>query len=210
MALITAIDFTSSNGLVNQSNSLHSLVNANNNQYRGALKSVSEILINYDYDKLVPMYGFGGKPKLENLFSNVTMHCFPLNGKKDEPEVYGISGVMNSYEYAIAHSELSGPTLFHPIIEESMKVAQGFKDEGSDQYAILFILTDGVIFDMKETKRAIVDSALLPLSIIIVGVGNANFENMNVLDGDDGLWDDNVKKKINLNYFLIIDILNLF
>ncbi len=28
-----------------------------------SLKSVGEILINYDWDKLVPMYGFGGLPR---------------------------------------------------------------------------------------------------------------------------------------------------
>lgn len=28
----------------------------------------------------------------------------------------------------------------------------------------------------------------LPLSIIIVGIGNANFDNMNRLDGDSGLY----------------------
>ena len=34
----------------------------------------------------------------------------------------------------------------------------------------------------------------LPLSIIIIGVGNADFTNMEILDGDDGLWDDNGNK----------------
>ncbi len=31
------------------------------------MKSVGEILLNYDHDKKVPMYGFGGKPKMPNL-----------------------------------------------------------------------------------------------------------------------------------------------
>jgi hypothetical protein len=36
----------------------------------------------------------------------------------------------------------------------------------------------GVINDMNETIGAIVDASSLPLSIIIVGVGNADFERM--------------------------------
>jgi len=28
----------------------------------------------------------------------------------------------------------------------------------------------------------------LPLSIIIIGVGDADFTDMDVLDGDEGLW----------------------
>lgn len=38
---------------------------------------------------------------------------------------------------------------------------------------------------MEQTKEAIVSAASLPLSIIIVGIGNADFEAMHVLDGDE-------------------------
>ena len=34
----------------------------------------------------------------------------------------------------------------------------------------------------------------MPLSIIIIGIGNADFTNMEILDGDDGLWDSNGRK----------------
>lgn len=37
---------------------------------------------------------------------------------------------------------------------------------------------------MDNTITSIVDSALLPLSIIIIGVGNEDFSNMEILDGD--------------------------
>ncbi len=38
---------------------------------------------------------------------------------------------------------------------------------------------------MHATKSAIVSAASLPLSIIIIGVGNADFEAMDELDGDE-------------------------
>ncbi len=41
---------------------------------------------------------------------------------------------------------------------------------------------------MDRTVDLIVEASNLPLSIIIVGVGNANFDNMNRLDGDNGLY----------------------
>ena len=47
---------------------------------------------------------------------------------------------------------------------------------------------------MDLTKKAIVDSSHLPLSIIIIGIGNANFDNMDILDGDEGLWDASGRK----------------
>ena len=38
---------------------------------------------------------------------------------------------------------------------------------------------------MRETKDLIVECSEYPLSIIIVGIGDANFDNMVELDGDD-------------------------
>ena len=52
---------------------------------------------------------------------------------------------------------------------------------------MLLIITDGVITDMDQTLRAVVNASRLPMSIIIVGVGGADFSAMEVLDGDDGV-----------------------
>ena len=53
------------------------------------------------------------------------------------------------------------------------------------QYFILLMLTDGAISDMANTMMAIIEASKLPMSIIIVGVGNANFDAMNELDADE-------------------------
>ena len=52
---------------------------------------------------------------------------------------------------------------------------------------MLLLLTDGVITDMDETRAAIVYASGLPMSLIIVGVGGADFTDMRTLDGDDGV-----------------------
>ena len=52
---------------------------------------------------------------------------------------------------------------------------------------MLLIITDGVITDMDATKRTIVENSNLPFSIIIVGVGGADFDAMDELDSDDSL-----------------------
>ena len=44
---------------------------------------------------------------------------------------------------------------------------------------------------MDRTIDLVIQAAQLPLSIIIVGVGNADFTNMNKLDGDNGLYGSN-------------------
>lgn len=40
---------------------------------------------------------------------------------------------------------------------------------------------------MEATINCFIESANLPLSVIIIGVGDADFKNMEILDGDDGL-----------------------
>jgi vacuolar-type H+-ATPase subunit F/Vma7 len=57
--------------------------------------------------------------------------------------------------------------------------------QNNQKYIILLIITDGVISDMDDTIDEIVKGSSLPLSIIIIGVGDANFDSMNILDGDD-------------------------
>lgn len=55
-------------------------------------------------------------------------------------------------------------------------------------------MTDGVIHDMDNTINSIISAAYLPISIIIIGIGDADFTDMVVLDGDDGLYNDEGKK----------------
>jgi len=50
----------------------------------------------------------------------------------------------------------------------------------------LLILTDGCIMDMANTLSAVVNASGLPLSLLIVGVGNEDFAAMEV--GRVGGW----------------------
>lgn len=59
----------------------------------------------------------------------------------------------------------------------------------------MLILTDGIINDMQKTIDQIVRGSSLPLSIIIVGVGEADFASMDILDADDEPLYSNKYKK---------------
>ncbi|CAD8081247.1 unnamed protein product [Paramecium sonneborni] len=184
--LIIAIDFTASNGNPQEKNSLHYMPqNGDPSQYLQAITSVVEILIHYDYDKKVPIYGFGCKPKLKNINSNQTQHIFPLNDNPEDPEVFGLEGIIKCYRDSINNLQLDGPTYIHPMISKSMQMAQEIKDKGSENYLILMILTDGQTDDLQASIDDVIASSYLPLSIIIVGIGNADFKKMNILDNDD-------------------------
>lgn len=79
LALVTCIDFTASNGAANDKKSLH-YTGSGASSYEKALSSVANILLDYDYDKLVPVFGFGAKVKHPLLNTGTQVHhCFPIN-----------------------------------------------------------------------------------------------------------------------------------
>ncbi|KAL5013366.1 hypothetical protein ScPMuIL_007636 [Solemya velum] len=174
-----AVDFTASNGNPKQPSSLHYMNPYQPNPYSTALRAVGEIIKDYDSDKLFPALGFGARLPPDGVIS----HEFALNGNPNNPYCEGIDGVLAAYNKALYTVQLYGPTNFAPCINHVARFACSRRD-GSD-YFILLIITDGIITDMPQTTEAIVNAAALPMSIIIIGVGDADFEAMEVLDGDD-------------------------
>jgi len=63
-------------------------------------------------------------------------------------------------------------------------------------YHCLLILTDGDITDKQKTISAIVAASMEPVSIIIVGVGDEEFDEMEMLDGDDKVL--SLERKLSL------------
>ena len=57
------------------------------------------------------------------------------------------------------------------------------------------ILTTGVIDDLQQTIDLLVEACELPFSVIIVGIGNGDFTNMEKLDGDETLLSSSSGKK---------------
>ncbi|KAA0721179.1 Copine-8 [Triplophysa tibetana] len=174
-----AIDFTASNGNPAKPTSLHYMTPYQLNAYAMALKAVGEIIQDYDSDKMFPALGFGAKLPPDGRVS----HEFALNGNPQNPYCNGIDGVMEAYYQSLKSVQLYGPTNFSPVINHVARYAASVKD--GSQYFILLIITDGVISDMAQTKESIVNAACLPMSIIIVGVGPAEFDAMIELDGDE-------------------------
>ena len=49
------------------------------------------------------------------------------------------------------------------------------------------MLQDGAVTDYRETVAAIGEASRLPMSILLIGVGNGNMDNLETFDGDDKL-----------------------
>lgn len=187
--LSVAIDFTASNGTPSDPRSLHYMSSQTGpNAYEQAISAVGSILEEYDTDKRFPVYGFGAK------MSGKVNHCLPLTFDETHPEVDGVQGILNVYRRAFEYCALSGPTLFAPLLRQvAGDVSQC--SQHNQKYTVLLIITDGTINDMDATIDQIVEATHLPLSIVIVGVGQANFDGMEELDADDAPLRHSISRK---------------
>ena len=176
IGLSVAIDFTGSNGNPDDPKSLHYIYGPEPNQYERAINSCGKIVSFYDYDQLFPCFGFGAK------INNKSFQIFNLNFQND-PNIQYIDGIIKSYHNAIKSVKLYGPTFFGPIIREMNRIIN--LEKNKNKYHILMILTDGIIDDIDSTIDELVEVSTLPLSVIIIGVGNADFNSMNILDADE-------------------------
>lgn len=102
------------------------------NLYYQALEQVAANLENYDSDKRIPMYGFGGilpngeDPKIpmkinkngkEEKPIEWTSHCFAMNGDVSDPNVKGVEGVLRTYKETTPLIGFWGPTCFAPFFK---------------------------------------------------------------------------------------------
>jgi Copine len=148
------------------------------NQYEMAMAAIVSILAKYDSDQLFPVLGFGAK------IGGAINHCFQCGATE---EVKGVNGVLEAYNQVFKSGlVMSGPTVFTEVMEAAAARAQSSLEaaqrRGQQAYTVLLILTDGEVSDVRATAQCLNRISDSPLSIVIVGVGNANFSGMQFLD----------------------------
>jgi len=191
ITLQVAVDFTASNGAVSQPGTLHhrDRITHKLNDYQAAIQQIGSILQDYSLTKEFRMYGFGAA-----MFGpsgaaggKIKHEFFPM-GSNSNGVVVGVDGLLHAYEETFQRPgfDLYGPTNFAPVISPATQESISQQHGGSRQsYSILCILTDGAITDLQQTIQCIVEAShSAPMSIIIIGVGQANFDSMEALDAD--------------------------
>eukprot|EP01062_Namystynia_karyoxenos_P069687 TRINITY_DN65162_c0_g1_i1.p1 TRINITY_DN65162_c0_g1~~TRINITY_DN65162_c0_g1_i1.p1 ORF type:complete len:726 (+),score=258.12 TRINITY_DN65162_c0_g1_i1:270-2180(+) len=190
--LSVAIDFSKSNLPFDNPGSLHYRQSDNkNNEYMTVLHAVGNVLCSYDKDQEFPMYGFGAKCASE--FGAETSQCFPCTFRDDAVEVSGLNGIAETYWKCLSELEPVEPTNLAPVIRKvtaaaaaAVEAAKRDAAHPNPPYQVLLILTDGAVADMRQAIDAVVEASMLPISILIVGVGYPDsFSKMEVLDADD-------------------------
>ncbi|KAG2581425.1 E3 ubiquitin-protein ligase RGLG4-like [Panicum virgatum] len=182
--LILGIDFTKSNEWTGKQSfggqSLHRLGDTPN-PYEQAISIIGKTLAPFDEDNLIPCFGFG----------DATTHDYNVfSFHHDNSPCHGFEEVLACYRKIVPHLRLSGPTSFAPIVEAAVDIV----DRSGGQYHVLVIVADGQVTrsvdtgdsDLSPQEKRTVDSIVMassyPLSIILVGVGDGPWEDMQKFD----------------------------
>ncbi|KAJ6751555.1 hypothetical protein OIU85_002028 [Salix viminalis] len=182
--LIVGIDFTKSNEWTGAKSfnrrSLHHIGDGFN-PYEQAISIIGKTLAAFDEDNLIPCFGFGdASTHDQDVFS-----FYP-----DERFCNGFEEVLSQYREIVPNLRLAGPTSFAPVIEMAMTIVE----KSGGQYHVLLIIADGQVTRSVDTEHgqlspqeqktveAIVRASKLPLSIILVGVGDGPWDMMREFD----------------------------
>lgn len=175
-----AIDFTASNGPYKNPMSLHHLSKRNQltNEYTLAIEKIVGPLLFLSQNNRVKVSGFGAKVEGRNS------DYFFLGGEA-EKYVNGVDGILQAYRNIVPKVEFFGPTNFASSIRNTQMQAREDYRTTHWNYKVLVIFTDGILNDVEDTRTIVASCSNDPVSILIVGVGNEDFKEMKVLDGDD-------------------------
>lgn len=162
------------------------------NQYEKAIFEVCNVMMPYTNNGQFKTYGFGGIPVY--MGQTKTSRLWNLNGTQS-PECYNTLGVLKAYQKAILGTKLAGPTYFSQLLKKVKKEAQmniikqGL--HGNRTYSVVIIVTDGNCHDFESTKSLLIELSGLPFSAVVVGVGQSDFSDMEILDADEEVLTDN-------------------
>lgn len=179
--VMVAIDFTGSNGDPRKPGTLHYMHRDDpdaKNDYEKAIHSIVRILSKYDKDQMYPVVGFGAK------YDGEVNHCFQCG---PDPEAHGVDGVLESYKATFKSGFImSAPTVFTEVIEMAAQRAKEAEEKANENdkqaYTILLIISDGAVADVEATAEMLEQASEAPLSVVIVGLGDADFSSMEFLD----------------------------
>lgn len=180
---VVAIDMSSTNGDPQDPRSLQYNARQSPNEYVRALREVGSVLAEYDTDKKFPAYGFSAclPPSFDSM-----SYCFALSGLGSRPDCEGIDGVVDAYYAALDNVAPHAPCMLNHVMQYAVEIAreQDLRSEHST-YTVLLLITDGDYVDQQHVADTICAAVDLPLSIVIVGVGEPEFPLLDELDGDD-------------------------
>ena len=143
------------------------------NPYQKVINIIGKTLLPFIQLNTIFAYGFGDRESQDRTVINISQEEGVERGACKD-----FNDVLEKYNEMIKRVVLSGPTSFAPIIRRAMNHVV----ESNNIFHILVIIADGQMEDEAATVSAIVEASKLPLSIVLVGVGDGPWDVMEEFD----------------------------
>ncbi|VDM55840.1 unnamed protein product [Angiostrongylus costaricensis] len=137
-----------------------------------AIRAIGGILRDYTPNRLFPAFGMGAK--IPPTFHET--HEFHLNFNVD-PTCRGLDGIIDAYRKAQALVTPIKTSKFTPIVALATRMSHRSGFRGL-HYHVLVIFTRGTPTDIKELSASLTSASSAPLSVVIVGIGSADFSQL--------------------------------
>ena len=157
------IDFSLSNGEKDSKKCLHYLSEDEDeqNEYEEILSAYFQENIFYNPSNIYLMYGFGGEKNGNEIFE--------FNSHSDINK----DNFIEEYRNNISEVTFKEKRLFSNILKKYIEKGKNY--ENNNKFDIIFILTSDFCSDEEETKKTLFELENTPVFIIIIGMGNKNF-----------------------------------
>jgi len=162
-----AIDFASSNKTSRNIQSLHELSVSRKNQYQATMSSIGQAIEPYSDGRKFHAWGFAAK------YNGVLSYEFPLKSSDGSDELNGLRDLNNSYRNIVENIKPDMPIRIVPSTIQAIKLVKGKKDPNS--YMVHTIMIDDIPVDLDEFMDLLYENQYEPISIVIVGIGEADF-----------------------------------
>ena len=172
---IVAIDFSLANLTFDNHKCIHSLKRGQPNDYRDVMGAICNAYRNIA--SYMVGFGFGAKivPK-----TGRTSNCFAMNGNFFDPVVTDYPQLYKAYSESLQKVEISLPVNYESIFNIACDYAEYEKqNHEARNYFVLIVVSAGVIDDFDASYEAVSRAADLPLSVLMVKVGNVQLEDVN-------------------------------
>ena len=146
------------------------------NQYMQAIEGFRETL--FYFIREFQVYGFGAQ--VNNSIEYMNSEYFNLS-LKENSSLYGYTNIEKAYEEVLNKITYSKRSNISPLINDIKKII--YSRYKPDTYSILFLLINSVPKeeDYKKCIDAFIENSYLPLSVIIIGIGNNELDEVKKL-----------------------------
>ena len=202
--LIIAIDFTQSNGNINNPSCLHYIKDDFVNNYEKGIREIYDIFSIYNKSNQYDLFGFGGL----NYYFNNCKYCFDIKDMNDnindiKNNEQNIEKIISLYKKAVDTTLFEKGTYFSSVLVHTYNIIRNkmIKNKGTNSlnYNVLLIISDGKIHDTDWTIGWLEICSILPLSIVIIGVGEYVTKDMKILNGEIA-YEKKIIENSNVHY----------